>query len=72
MTKRENISISKTTVCDYLKKRGMKTNIIKKTFLFKKKKRVEFCKIILEKKINGEEIIFTGETVIKLGGKKII
>ena len=72
MTKRENISISKTTVCDYLKKRGIKTKKIKKSFLFKKKKRVEFCKIILEKKINGEEIIFTGETVIKLGGKKII
>ena len=65
------LSVTKSTINTYLKKRHLKVRKIKKIFSLtkkQKKQRVEFCQNILKNKIKGESIFFTDETQIKLGG----
>ena len=64
------LSVTKSTINTYLKKKGLKARKIKKIFSLtkrQKKQRVEFCENILKSNIKGESIFFTDETQIKLG-----
>ena len=57
------ISVSKSTVCRYLKKKFAKrTRKVKKVFFLienQKKQWVEFCQMMINKRISGDMILFT-------------
>ena len=66
----KNMTIHKATVCRILNKELGKPRKIKKVFYLsekQKQKRVEFCKLMLEKGISGQQILFTDETRIEMG-----
>lgn len=67
----KNVKTCKSSVNNYLKKRGIKLRKIKKIFALnekQKKQRVQFCQKMIEKEIKGEFIFFTDETKIQMGG----
>lgn len=65
-----NLSISKPTVCRILKKEYGAPRKIKKVFYLNQKQKeqpIEFCKMMLERGIKGDQIFFTDETKIEMG-----
>ena len=63
------IKISHVTACSYLNQLLGRPRRIRKVFYLTKeqmKKRVKFCNSILEKKLSGQQIMFTDETKIDL------
>ena len=64
------VSITYKTVSNILKKHYGRPKKILKVFYMPKKdkeKRYQFCNMILEKKINYDEILFTDESKISMG-----
>ena len=63
------LEIHRSTVCAYLKEYYGKPKKIRKTFFLSQeqmKKREEFCQMILDRKINYDQIMFTDECIIDL------
>jgi len=63
------IKISHVTACSYMNQLLGRPRRIRKVFYLTKeqmKKRVKFCNSILEKKLSGQQIMFTDETKIDL------
>jgi len=63
------LSIKKTTINRYLKKALGKPRKVRRVFYLnekQKKERVKFCESILNRKIKGEQILFTDETKIDM------
>ena len=66
---RKPVKISHVTACSYLNQMFGRPRKIRKVFYLTKeqmKKRVNFCKSILAKKLSGKQIMFTDETKIDL------
>ena len=68
-SKNRPLEIHRSTVCSYLHDFYGKPKKIRKAFFLNQeqmKKREEFCKMILERKINFDQIMFTDECIIDL------
>ena len=68
VAKSKKISITHPTICSYLNENMVLRKIRRAFYLNKerKKKRVEFCKRIIERGLKGDQIMFTDETKIDL------
>ena len=63
------LEIHRSTVCAYLKEFYGKPKKIRKAFFLNQeqmKKRLEYCQMILDRKINYDQIMFTDECIIDL------
>ena len=63
------LTVNATTVCAYLKTYYGKPKKIRKVFFLspeQMKRRVDYCKMILDRKINFDQVMFTDECIIDL------